>query len=106
MALTIMDLRVDTTSEEVEGLRIVREICSSVIDPATLIERDTKTHFDILVDQDGLKTIVRFHFFGGSKKVEIHDGADPTFVELASVSDLRKYGERICASLKKILSTK
>ena len=106
MALTIMDLRVDTTSEEVEGLRIVREICSSVIDPATLIERDTKTHFDILVDQDGLKTIVRFHFFGGSKKVEIHDGADPTFVELASASDLRKYGERIRASLKKILSTK
>ena len=101
-----MDLRVDTTSEEVEGLRIVREICSSHIDPARLIERDTKTHFDILVDQDGLKTIVRFHFFGGSKKVEIHDGADPTFVELASVSDLRKYGERIRASLKKMLSKK
>ena len=38
MTLTIMDLRVDTTSEEVEGLRIVREICSNVIDPATLIE--------------------------------------------------------------------
>ncbi len=101
-----MDLRVDTTSEEVEGLRIVREICSSDIDPARLIERDTKTQFDILVDQDGLKTIVRFHFFGGSIKVEIHDGADPTLVELASVSDLRKYGERIRASLKKILSTK
>jgi predicted type IV restriction endonuclease len=101
-----MDLRVDTTSEEVEGLRIVREICSSDIDPVRLIERDTKTHFEILVDQDGLKIIVRFHFFGGSKKVEIHDAADPTLVELASVSDLRKYGERIRTSLKKTLSTK
>ena len=101
-----MDLRVDTTSEEVEGLRIVREICSSHIDPARLIERDTKTHFEILVDQDGLKSIMRFHFFGVSKKVEIHDGADPAFVELGSVSDLRKYGERIRASLKKILTTK
>ena len=105
-ALATMDLRVDTTSEEVEGLRIVREICSSDIDPARLIERDTKTHFDVLVDQDGLKIIVRFHFFGGSKKVEIHDGADPTLVELASVSDLRKYCERIRASLMKVLSTK
>ena len=94
-----MDLRVYTTSEEVEGLRIVREICSSHIDPARLIERDTKTHFEILVDQDGLKSIVRFHFFGVSKKVEIHDGADPALVELGSVSDLRKYGERISASI-------
>jgi len=101
-----MDLRVDTTSEEVEGLRIVREICSTDIDPARLIERDTKTHFDILVDQDGPKTIVRFHFFGGNKKIEIHDGADPILVELASVSDLRKYCERIRASLIKVLSTK
>ena len=101
-----MDLRVDTTSEEIEGLRIVREICSNEVDPARLIERDTKTHFDVLVDQDGLKIIVRFHFFGGSKKVEIYDGADPTLVELASVSGLLKYGERIRTSLGKILSTK
>jgi len=64
-----MDLRVDTTSEEVEGLRIVREICSSHIDPARLIERVTKTHFEILVDQDGLKTIVRFHFLVSVKKL-------------------------------------
>ena len=96
----------DTTSEELEGLRIVREICSSDIDPARVTERDTKTHFDVLVDQDGLKIIVRFYFFGSSKKVEIHDGADPALVELASVADLLKYGERIRTSLKRILTTK
>ena len=59
-----MDLRVDTTSEEVEGLRIVREICSSDIDPARLIERDTKNQFDILVDQHGLKTIQILLMYG------------------------------------------
>ena len=46
-ALATMDLRVDTASEEVEGLRIVREICSSDIDPARVIERDTKNNSDI-----------------------------------------------------------
>jgi hypothetical protein len=62
LALTTMDIRVDTTSEEIEGLRIVREICASDIDPGRAIERDTKTHLDILVDQVGLKLLRDFIF--------------------------------------------
>lgn len=99
-----MDLRIETTSEEIEGLRIVRDIGSTVIDPTRLTERDSKTHFDIVLDQDTLKSIVRFHFFGGNKKVEFHDDVDPALVDLASVSDLHEYRERICDALKKKLS--
>jgi len=106
ISLTIMDLRVDTTSEEIEGLRIVREICSTDIDPIRLTERDTKTHYDILLDQDVLKSIVRFHFFGDNKKVEIYDEAVPALVALASVSNLHDCRDRILAALKEKLSTK
>jgi predicted type IV restriction endonuclease len=101
-----MDLRVETTSEEVEGLRIVREICSPDIDPGRLSERDTKTHSDILLDQDTINPFVRFCFFGGSKKVEICDDLDPMAIDLAAVSDLHSYSERIRALLTKKLSTK
>ena len=100
-----MDLRVETTSEEVEGLRIVREICLPDIVPGRLSERDTKTHFDILLDQDAINPIVRFCFFGGSKKVEICDDADPILIDLAAVSDLHSYHERIRDALKKKLRT-
>ena len=98
-----MDPRIKTTSEEIEGLRIVKDIGSTVIDPIRLIERDSKTHFDIVLDQHALKSIVRFHFFGGNKKVEFHDDADPVLVDLASASDLYEYRERICDALKKKL---
>jgi hypothetical protein len=101
-----MDLRIETTSEEIEGLRIVRDICSTVVDPIRLTERDSKTHFDIVLDQDALKSIMRLHFFGGNKKVEFLDGVDPVLIDLASVSDLHEYGERICDALKKQLSAK
>jgi hypothetical protein len=94
---------IETTQDETEGLYIVRAICASDIAPSRLTEKDTKTYFNILVDGNTWKSVVRLHFNGATKKVEIFDDQDPKFVELSSVSDLYSSAERIRNSLKKRL---
>jgi hypothetical protein len=94
---------IETTAEETEGLYIVRAICASDIDPSRLTEKDTKTYFNILLDGNTWKSVVRLHFNGTTKKVEIFDDQEPKLVELSSTSDLYTSSERIRNSLKKRL---
>ena len=100
---TAINNGVETTAEEIEGLYIVRAICASEIESSRLIEKDTKTYFNILVDGNTWKSVVRLYFNGGTKKVEIFDDQEPKFVELSSTSDLYSVSDRIRNSLKKRL---
>lgn len=95
---------IETTQEEIEGLYIVRAICASSIEPARLIEKDTKTYFNILVDGNTWKPIVRLYLNGSNKKAEIFDDVEPKFVELQSVSSLYSYSDRIRNALTKRLA--
>jgi hypothetical protein len=88
------------SEEEREGLYIVRAICSSEIDPSRLTEKDTMNYCNILLDSNNRKSILRMHFNGGTKRVEIFDESEPKFVSLEKVSDLYQQGERIKTALK------
>jgi hypothetical protein len=95
---------IETTPEEIEGLYIVRAICATDIDPSRLTEKDTRSYFNILVDGNTWKSVVRLHFNSSNKKVEIFDEMEPKFVELATVSGLYSCAERIRNSLRKRLA--
>lgn len=95
---------IETTADEIEGLYIVRAICATDIDPARLIEKDTKTYFNILVDGNTWKPVVRLYFNGSNKKVEIFDEGDPKFVELTKISDLYSCADRVRNALRKRLA--
>ena len=88
------------TEEEREGLYIVRAICSSAIDASRLVEKDTMTYCNILIDGNNRKSILRMHFNGGTKRVEIFDEAEPKFVQVEKMSDIYQQSERIRAALK------
>ena len=88
------------TEEEREGLYIVRAICSSAIDASRLVEKDTMTYCNILIDGNNRKSILRMHFNGGTKRVEIFDETEPKFVQLEKMSDIYQQSERIIAALK------
>jgi hypothetical protein len=93
-----------TTKEEYEGLYIIRAICASEIDPSRLTEKDTKTYCNVLLDNNSWKSIVRMHFNGSQKKLEIFDDAEPKMVPLESVSSIYQVAERIRSALKLKLS--
>jgi hypothetical protein len=88
------------TEEEREGLYVVRAICASDVDPGRLSEKDTKTYCNILLDGNSWKSILRMHFNGATKRLEIFDEAEPKFVQLEKVSDIYQHSERIRAALK------
>ncbi|EDY37288.1 Type I restriction enzyme R protein N terminal domain protein [Cyanobium sp. PCC 7001] len=93
-----------TTSDEMEGLYIVRAICASEIDPNRLSEKDTKAYCNVLLDQNSWKAIVRLHFNGGQKKIEIFDDAEPKLVQVDTPSEIYRHADRVRAALRKKLA--
>jgi hypothetical protein len=93
-----------TTKDEYEGLYIIRAICASDIEPSRLTEKDTKTYCNVLLDNNSWKSIVRMHFNGAQKKIEIFDDAEPRMVPLESLSSIYKLAERIRCALRIKLS--
>lgn len=93
-----------TTQEEIEGLYIIRAICASEIDPSRLPEKDTKNYCNVLLDGNNWKSIVRMHFNGQKKKIEIFDDCEPKMYPLESLSSIYLVADRIRAALRAKLS--
>ncbi len=91
---------VEFTEEEREGLYVIRAICASEIDPTRLSEKDTKNYCNVLLDNHSWKSILRMHFNGASKRIEIFDDAEPKFVSLEKPADIYQHSERVRAALK------
>lgn len=89
-----------TTKDEYEGLYIIRAICASEIDPSRLTEKDTKSYCNVLLDNNSWKSIVRMHFNGSQKKLEIFDEAEPRMVPLETLSSIYQLAERVRAALR------
>lgn len=95
---------IEFTDEEREGLYMVRAICASIVDPARLAEKDTKNYCNVLLDGHTWKSILRMHFNGPTKRLEIFDGAEPKFVQLEKAMDIYQHSDRIKAALESKLS--
>ena len=96
----IADESVSCTEDEREGLYITRAICSSIIDPSRRAEKDTKNYCNILLDGRSWKSILRMHFNGTTKRLEIFDDAEPKLIQLERVPDMYQHAERIRAALQ------
>jgi predicted type IV restriction endonuclease len=88
------------SEEEREGLYVVRAICASEIDPERLREKDTKNYCNILLDGHAWKSILRMHFNGPNKRLEIFDDTEPKMLQLEKVSDIYQHSDRIRTALK------
>jgi len=91
---------IEFTEEEREGLYVVRAICASEIDPSRLTEKDTKNYCNILLDGHNWKSILRMHFNGPTKRLEIFDDAEPKMVQLEKVIDIYQHSDRIKNALR------
>lgn len=64
---------VETTDEEIIGYRIVQAILSKKVAPVRIAQRDVKTYFGILLDDNNRKPICRLHFNGVTKYIGLFD---------------------------------
>lgn len=63
----------DTSPEELEGYRIIKAIACGEIRPQRVTQRDAKTYFAVLVDDNNRKPIARLHFNGKRKYLGLLD---------------------------------
>ncbi len=94
-----------TTPEEIEGFMIVRAILRQYINISRVAQRDAKTYFAILFDDNNRKTICRL-YLNGSKKylATINDDKKEIRHPLESIDDIYKYADTIIDVTKKYLA--
>lgn len=64
---------IETTLEEIEGFQIVRAIVCSEVAPARIAQRDNKTYFGVLLDDNNRKPIARLWFNASQKYLGVFD---------------------------------
>lgn len=96
------DNEIVTTEEEREGFYIVKGIIRTVIDPSRISQRDTKSYFGILIDDNNRKPVCRLHLNRSQKYLGIID-ADKNEIKhpINSIDDIYQYSEQ----LKETVST-
>ncbi|WP_166828338.1 type I restriction endonuclease [Brevibacterium limosum] len=62
------DPEIETTLEELEGYQIVKAIGCSDVKPERVAQRDAKSYFAVLLDDNNRKPIARLHFNGKKQK--------------------------------------
>lgn len=67
------DTEIETTLEELEGYQIVKAIACGEIKPQRITQRDAKSYFAILIDDNNRKPLARLHFNGRQKYLGLLD---------------------------------
>jgi hypothetical protein len=67
------DTEIETTLEELEGYQIVKAIACGEIKPQRITQRDAKSYFAVLLDDNNRKPIARLHFNGRQKYLGLLD---------------------------------
>lgn len=67
------DTEIETTLEELEGYQIVKAIACGEVKPQRVTQRDAKSYFAVLLDDNNRKPIARLHFNGKQKYLGLLD---------------------------------
>ena len=67
------DTEIETTLEELEGYQIVKAIACGEVKPQRVTQRDAKSYFAVLLDDNNRKPVARLHFNGKQKYLGLLD---------------------------------
>ncbi|MGW9631138.1 type I restriction endonuclease [Agromyces sp. NPDC055520] len=91
------DTEIETTLEELEAYQIVKAIACSEVKPQRVSQRDSKSYFAILLDDNNRKPIARLHF--NSRKQKYLGLMDADKVEtrhpIDGAEDIYQFAEQI-----------
>lgn len=90
------DDRVVTTLEEIEAFQIVRAIVCSEVDIDRIAQRDTKSYFGVLLDDNNRKPIARLHFNTSQKYLGTFDSdKNESRQPLDSIDEIYRHAETL-----------
>ncbi|MFE6254996.1 type I restriction enzyme HsdR N-terminal domain-containing protein [Agromyces sp. NPDC057865] len=95
------DTEIETTLEELEAYQIVKAIACSEVKPQRISQRDSKSYFAILLDDNNRRPIARLHF--NSRKQKYLGLLDEEKVEsrhpIDGLEDIYTYADEIRAAV-------
>lgn len=96
------DTTIETTLEELEAYHIVKAIACSEVKPHRVAQRDAKSYFAILLDDNNRKPIVRLHFNGKKQKYIGLFNADKveTREPVGSLDEIYQHADFIRATIR------
>jgi len=93
------DSDIVTTLEELEGYHVVKAITRTVLDASRITQRDTKSYFGILVDDNNRKPICRLHFNRSQKYIGLFDiDKNETRHPIGTVDDIYSFADILKAT--------
>jgi hypothetical protein len=92
---------IETTEAEREAFYIVRAILREVVDPVRVAQRDVKSYFGILLDDNNRKPLARLHFNTSQKYVGLFDAGakKEERVPIGRLEDIYAMSERLKATV-------
>lgn len=95
---------VETTLEELEGFQIIRAIVCSEVKPARVSQRDSKSYFAVLLDDNNRKPIARLHFNRVQRYLGIFDEEKvEQRVPITSLDEIFEHSEALRARVRAYL---
>ncbi|WP_426004126.1 type I restriction endonuclease [Paenarthrobacter sp. NyZ202] len=92
---------IETTLEEIEGYQIVRAIVCSEVKPTRVVQRDAKSYFAVLLDDNNRKPIARLHFNRSQKYIGLFDAnKEETRIPINSLEEIYEHADTLRASVK------
>jgi hypothetical protein len=90
------DGEVVTLQEEVDGYRIVKAILREVVDVDRVEDRDLKTRYNVLLDDNNRKPICRFYFHSDQKRLGLIDEEkEEQRVEIDGLDEIYEYADHL-----------
>ncbi|WP_430233571.1 type I restriction endonuclease [Nitrosomonas communis] len=96
---------IKTTSEEMEGFRIIRAILRENIDPKRVNMRDAKSYCAILLDDNNRRPICRLRFNNSSRMmIGLFNEKDEKIEQITDLSDIYKFTDQIKKTIAMYIS--
>lgn len=87
---------IETTLEEIEAFQIVRAIACSEVAPSRIAQRDTKTYFGVLLDDNNRRPIARLWFNTSQKYVGLFDAEkNETRHPIDTLDEIYRFADQI-----------
>ena len=83
-----------TAEEEIQGYAILKAILTDILDSDRVYYRDNQSYFNVLLDDNIRKWIVRLYLEASKKYIEFNDEGKER-VPIDRVTDILKHSERI-----------
>lgn len=98
------DTEIETTLEELEGYQIVKAIACSEVKPQRIAQRDAKSYFAVLLDDNNRKPIARLHFNAKKQKhLGLFDAEkNETRYPIDTLNDIYQHADLIRESVRRL----